>query len=160
MEEILIKATKMRPRSARAIDASLVTIDIPSFIKQIKSEKSWKKNDRNSMTVFKTTDLRIVLIALHKNAEIVKHASKGLISVQVLKGELKFKTNDQCVKLKKAQLLTLKGGIPHSIQANKITIFLLTITAATADDNIENHIDDALIEQHSVNGKKVTRETV
>lgn len=157
MEEIFIEATKLRPRSERIIDASLVTIDIPLFIKKIKSEKLWKKNDRNSMTIFKTNDMRIVLIALHKNAEIFTHTAKGLISVQVLKGELKFKTNEQSAKLKKGHLLTLKGGIPHGIKASKMTVFLLTLISAR-DDMHQNYLSETMIEQQKVNGKKVASE--
>jgi quercetin dioxygenase-like cupin family protein len=156
MEEIIIKATKLRPQEGRTIDAPLVTIDIPSFIKQIKSEKSWKKKDRNSITVFKSKGICIVLIALHKGAEIAQHTTEGLISVQMLIGELKFKTNDQSVKLRKGHILTLHGGVPHSIQANKTTFFLLTLTAASGD----THISDAIMEENKVNGKRVVRETV
>ena len=34
---------------APCIHACPTHIDVPSFIKKIKSEKSWKKNDRNSI---------------------------------------------------------------------------------------------------------------
>jgi quercetin dioxygenase-like cupin family protein len=158
MEKIIIEATKLRPEADRTINAQLVTIDLPSFIKQLKSEKSWKKSDRNSITVFKSTGICMVLIALHKGAEMIKHTTEGLVSVQILKGKLKFTTNDQSVKLRKGHILTLHSGVPHSIQANKTTIFLLTITAASGD-NYEKHISDAMVEQNRVNGKTVISET-
>ncbi len=155
MEEVLIEATRLRPKTERTIDAPLVKIDIPSFIKQLTSEKSWKKKDRNSITVFKSTGISIVLVALHKGAEMAKHTTEGLINVQVQEGEIKFKTNDQSVKLRKGHMLTLYGGIPHSIQAKKAAIFLLTITVVAG----ENHKSDAIVEQNGVNGKPVIRET-
>ena len=154
MENLLIEATSLRPQAKRTIDAPLVTIDIPFFIKQLLSEKSWKKKDRNSITVFKSNGICIVLVALHKGAEMLKHTMEGLISVQILKGELKFKTNDQSVKLRKGQMLTLYGGVPHSIHAKKATIFLLTITVAAG----ENNKSYANVEPNRVNGKAVARE--
>jgi quercetin dioxygenase-like cupin family protein len=159
MEEVLIEATKLRPQAERTIDAPLVTIDLPSFIKQLTSEKSWKKKDRNSITVFKSTGICIVLVALRKGAEMIEHTTAGLISVQVLKGEIKFKTNDQSVKLRKGHMLTLYGGIPHSVKAKKETIFLLTITVATGD-NHENNKSDVMGNQNRVNGEPVISETV
>ena len=158
MEKLLIEATSLRPKTKRTIDAPLVTIDIPFFIKQLLSEKSWKKKDRNSITVFKSNGICIMLVALHKDAEMLKHTTEALISVQILKGELKFKTNDQTVKLRKGQMLTLYGGVPHSIHAKKATIFLLTLTVTVAD-NKENHKSDAMVEQNRVNGKPVILET-
>jgi quercetin dioxygenase-like cupin family protein len=128
MEEVLIEATTLRPRAERTIDAPLVTIDLPFFIKQVKSEKLWKKNDRNSITIFKTNGKRIVLLALHKGAEMTKHTAKGLISVQILKGKILFTTDEESIELSKGQMLVLHEGVPHSLLAIKKTIFLLTIT--------------------------------
>jgi quercetin dioxygenase-like cupin family protein len=132
MEEKLSEATAQRPQGDRIMDAPLVTIDLFSFIKEIRKEKSWKESDRNAITVFKTNSMRIVLIALHKGAEMVKHTAKGMISVQVLKGKMTFNTDEQSVKLSKGQMLTLHEGIPHSLLAKKKAIFLLTLTTALA----------------------------
>ena len=83
---------------------------------------------RNAITVFKTNGLRIVLIALHAGAEMVKHVADGIISVQVLEGQIKFTTDLQSVELSKGQMLALHKCIPHSVLAIQETIFLLTLT--------------------------------
>ena len=72
--------------------------------------------------------MRIVLIALHEGAEMARHIADGLISVQVLEGNMQFNTDQQSVELSKGQMLALHEGIPHSILALKETIFLLTLT--------------------------------
>lgn len=131
--EKLNEATVLRPLGDRRIDAPLVTIDLFSFIEQIKKEKKWKDTDRNAITVFKTNGLRIVLIALHKGAEMIKHKADGLISVQVLEGRLQLHTDEESVKLGKGQMLALHEGIPHSLLAKKKTIFLLTLTTSLAE---------------------------
>ena len=71
--------------------------------------------------------MRIVLIGLHKGAEMIKHKAEGIISVQVLEGHVKFNTDTQSVELGKGQMLTLHQRIPHSIIALKETVFLLTL---------------------------------
>ena len=129
MEEINNQFTQM-PQQDRPIDAPLVTIDLPVLLKQIK-ESSWKDSKRNAITVFKTNSFRIVIIALHEGAEMARHIADGIISVQVLEGEIQLNTDLQSVQLSKGQMLTLHERIPHSVLALKETIFLLTL-AVTA----------------------------
>ena len=135
MEVKFNAATKQRPEGVRVMDAPLVTFDLFSFIEQIKKEKKWKETDRNAITVFKTNGLRIVLIALRKGAEMIKHTAEGLISVQVLEGKMQLNTDDQSFKLGKGQMLALHEGIPHSLLAKKKTIFLLTLTTTLAENS-------------------------
>ncbi len=132
MNEKFNYATKQRPQGERIVDAALVTIDLRSFTKQIREEKAWKDSDRNAITVFKTDGLRIVLMAMHKNAEMIKHTADAMISVQVLEGNILFTTDEQIVELSSGQMLALHKGIPHSVIAKEETIFLLTLTTTLA----------------------------
>lgn len=127
MEEKFNKATSQRSQD-HLLDAPLVSINIPAFIEQLKQESTWKESDRNTITVFKTDGMRIVLIGLHEGAEMVKHTANGIISVQVLEGQLKFTTDVKSVELSKGQMLALHERIPHSVLAIKETVFLLTLT--------------------------------
>lgn len=133
MEEKFNEATTKRPQGDRALDAKLVTIDLNSFIEQVRKEEQWGDSDRNAITVFKTDGMRIVLIALHKGAEMARHTANGLISIQVLEGEMLFNTDEQSVALNKGQILALHEGIPHSVLAKEETIFLLTLTTTSID---------------------------
>ena len=128
MEEKFNEATQQRPEGDRAMDATLVTIDLPSFIKRIKQEPTWKDSDRNAITVFKTNGMRLVLIALHAGAEMKTHTADGIISVQVIDGKMKFNADNRSVELNTGQMLALHKGIPHSVLAIEETIFLLTLT--------------------------------
>ena len=126
MEEKFNEATTQRPQGDRVLDAKLVTIDLPSIIEQIRNEEQWGDSDRNAITVFKTNGMSIVLIALHKGAEMARHSANGLISVQVLEGEILFSTDERSVELGNGNILALHKGIPHSVLAKEETIFLLT----------------------------------
>ena len=120
-------STELRPEGERILDASLVSIDLNQFIDQIRDEKSWKKNDRNAITVFKTSGMRIVLISLHKDAVMTKHKAEGIISLQVLDGHINFITEDRTEELTKGKMVTLHKGINHSVAALEKSVFLLTI---------------------------------
>lgn len=121
------ESTDLRPEGGRLMDAPLVSIDIPEFIEQLKAEATWKTGDRNAMTVYKTSGMRIVLIALHEDAVMKKHTADGIISVQVLEGEIIFSTDNQPVVIRKGQMIALHAGLPHSVKALKEFVFLLTL---------------------------------
>ena len=132
MNEKFNDSTNQRPQGERIIDAALVTIDLRNFTKQIREEKAWKESDRNAITVFKTDGMRIVLLALHKDAEMIKHTADGIISIQVMEGKILFKTEEQSIELGSGQMLALHENIPHSVVAMEETIFLLTLTTTSA----------------------------
>ena len=124
------ESTELRPEGERVMDAPLVSMDIPEFIKQLKSEPAWENGDRNAMTVYKTNGMRIVLLALHKDAELKRHTAEGIISVQVLDGKINFGTDDKTVELDKGQMIALHKGLHHSVKAIKESVFLLTLTTS------------------------------
>ncbi|MFI5154038.1 MAG: cupin domain-containing protein [Chitinophagales bacterium] len=128
MKQKFTEATQQRHEGDRIMDAAMVTIDLPLFIKQIKQESPWKDKDRNAITVFKTNGMRIVLIALHAGAEMKTHTAEGIISVQVIEGRMKFDADNRSVELGKGEILALHKSIPHSVTAIEETIFLLTLT--------------------------------
>lgn len=121
------ESTELRPEGGRLMDAPVVPIDVPEFIKKIKNEPTWQKSDRNAMTIYKTNGMRIVLIALHEDAVLEKHTANGIISVQVLEGEINFTAADQPVVLRRGQMIALHRGVPHAVAAIKESVFLLTV---------------------------------
>jgi len=76
--------------------------------------------------------MRIVLTALHKNAEIGKHTAGRMISVQVLEGQILFTTEEQSVELGQGEMLTLHENVTHCVLARKETILLLTLATTLA----------------------------
>ena len=121
------ESKELRPKGGRLMDAPVVTIDVPEFIRTIKKESSWQKNDRNAITIYKTTGMRIVLIALHEDAVMEKHTTNGVVSVQLLDGEINFNVNNESFLLKPGQIITLHRNVPHSVAATKESVFLLTV---------------------------------
>ncbi len=124
------ESTELRPEGDRIIDAPLVSMNIPEFIKQIKAEVTWENSDRNAITVYKTNGMRIVLIALHQDAVLKKHSADGIISIQVLEGEIIFSTDDESVLMGQGQMIALHKGLSHSVKANQESVFLLTLTTS------------------------------
>lgn len=80
------------------------------------------------MTVYKTNGMRIVMIAWHEEAELKKHTTDGIISVQVLEGALNFSTDKELLVLKQGAMIALHVGLFQSVKALKESVFLLTLT--------------------------------
>ena len=127
MQEKHNEATINRPEGDRPVNAPVVLIDIPDFIKQIKDEKAWDKNDRNAITVFKADKMRIVLVAMHKDAEMHTEHPKNIFSIQVIKGKIKLHTSEKSFEVEKEKLFVLHENIPYKVEAVKKSIFLLTV---------------------------------
>ena len=127
MEDKSNDPTPQRPEGGQLFDAPLLVLDLPALLAQVRQEPAYRTSDRNSLTVFKTDGMRIVLLALHAGAELKTHTAPGIISVQVLEGRLTFRTAEQATELAQGQLLTLHAGIPHSVTAVTEAVFLLTL---------------------------------
>ncbi len=121
-------ATPLRPEGGRMLDSSLVEMDLYQFIEQVRSETKWNESDRNSITIFKSDAMRIVLMGLHKKASLKSHKANGVISVQVLEGKINFETDRQQVILEPGQMIALHENIMHSVDALEESFFLLTLS--------------------------------
>ena len=127
MENKSNDATPQRPEGERILNAPLVKMNLYEFIEQIKNETTWKDSDRNSVTIFKSTTMRIVLIGLHEKAELKPHKANGVISVHVLEGKINFVTEQLTSLIEKGQMIALHENITHSVLALTETFFLLTL---------------------------------
>ena len=128
MTEKFNEATRNRPQGERVIDADSVYIDLPAFISQIRNEEAWQKNDRNSITVFKTNEMRIVVGGLHTGAEFPPHKAEGMMSIQVIEGVLEVNTDTLSETLRKGQIIAIHKHNNYRIVAAEDSIYLLTIT--------------------------------
>ncbi len=125
-------ATHNRPQGARTIDAPGVKIDLHAFTEQIKSEDAWQKSDRNSITVFKTDDMRIVLGALHKGAEMLPHKAEGIMSIQVIDGAIEVNTDELSETISAGQMVAIHKDCNYRVVATEETTYLLTMSKVHA----------------------------
>ena len=127
MENKSNDATPQRPDDESILNAHLVKMDLDKFIDQLKNETTWTNSDRNSVTIFKSETMRIMLLGLHENAELKPHKANGVISVQVLEGKINFTAEQQSFLIEKGQMLALQENITHSVMALTESFFLLTL---------------------------------
>jgi len=119
-------STLNRPDGQRLIDAPAVLIKINEFVDQLKDEKAWDKNDRNGITVFKTPGLTMVLSAFHKGAAIKDLQMEGLLTLQVVKGEISVTSKEETLSVKEKQILVLHPDAQQELVAEEETVILLS----------------------------------
>ena len=120
------EATLNRPDGDRVLDGTYVFVDLPSYIRQIREEKAWEKNDRNGITVFKSDSITIVITVLQKGSAMRDSQTDEFLSVQVLDGNVRFSTPEGDIDAVKNQLITFHPQVKHSIEALSESIILLT----------------------------------
>jgi len=120
------EATLNRPDGDRVLDGTYVFVDLPSYIRQIREEKAWEKNDRNGITVFKSDSITIVITVLQKGSAMRDSQTDEFLSVQVLDGNVRFSTPEGDIDAVKNQQITFHPQVKHSIEALSESIILLT----------------------------------
>jgi hypothetical protein len=123
------ESTINRPWGERPIDAPMVPIDLHAYTQQLMQEEAWQKNDKNAITVFKSEGVTLVLIAMHKDAEVTPASvdGTGIMHLQVLDGSISFATQQEKLVIRRGQMIALHEHIDFSALAEEETICLLTM---------------------------------
>jgi quercetin dioxygenase-like cupin family protein len=115
--------------AARAPEATAgpsLTFDLAQQIRELRQESYWQSG-RNSKTLVKYDDFRIVLTALQAKTTIHEHHSAGRISVQTVEGHLRMHAGGKEFDLPAGRVLVLDRAMPHDVVAVEDSAFLLTI---------------------------------
>ncbi len=119
-------ATPLRPEGDRILNAPVVEMNLNEFKEQIKSESAWQESDRNSVTIFKSEIMTIVLIGLRAQAELKPHKADGLLTITVVEGSIEFISEQKECTVKTNQMIAVQKDIFHSVKAVKDSFLLLT----------------------------------
>lgn len=119
--------TRRAPRAKRTLAAPLLSFSLAEEVDRLKQELEWEARSRNSITLIKTPDLSVVLVALRKGGTICGHEVEGPITVLALSGAINFKAGKQSKTLKANELASVGKAIPHNVEALEDSSFLLTI---------------------------------
>jgi quercetin dioxygenase-like cupin family protein len=110
------------------LTAPLMDFNLEREIAQLHDEEAWQRTGRNSKTLVKQPDFRIVLIALQKDGHLEEHSADARISIYTLAGHVKIQLPEQTVDLPGGHLLVLDRALEHDLQALEESAILLTIS--------------------------------
>jgi quercetin dioxygenase-like cupin family protein len=111
------------------LDTPVVQCTLLEEIQALHKEDAWLKGTGpSSKTLVKHSDLRIVLIAMRKKMSMHEHRTAARISVQTLAGCIRLRLPDRTVDLAAGQLIVLDQCVPHDVEAEEDSAFLLTLS--------------------------------
>ncbi len=113
-------------REARSLMEAVEVFDLRREIEDLVAEPNWA-DDRNSRTLAKEENLRILLVALKAGAELGTDEAHGRMSLQVLRGQVAVSHDGQDASLCPGQLAALDVGGKWSVRAIEDSAVLLTI---------------------------------
>jgi quercetin dioxygenase-like cupin family protein len=101
--------------------------DLPALIKMMKHSKTWLSGELNTLILLKSPNEKIILTAIHKGTEIKSFQADDSITIQIIEGELRYRTHNDSVSLSAGQLMTVRDKIKYMLTASEDTVFLLTL---------------------------------
>jgi quercetin dioxygenase-like cupin family protein len=113
-------------RSPGPLESPILSFDLNDEIARLRSENAWQCG-RNSKTLVKHPDFRVVLTVLKSNARLHEHKAAGRISVQAIAGHIRMHVQEKAIDLPTGHMLALERALPHDVEALEDSAFLLTI---------------------------------
>jgi len=113
-------------RSPGQMEGSVLSFDLNAEVERLRGENAWQ-GGRNSKTLVKHPDFRVVLTVLKSGARLHEHKAAGRISVQAVAGHIRMHVQDKVFDLPAGHLLALERALPHDVEALEDSAFLLTI---------------------------------
>lgn len=101
-------------------------IHLAGEIERLWQEPLWQ-GGRNSKTLVKHADLRIVLTALKANHYLHEHEAAGSISVHTLAGHIRLHVPGRTFDLPAGCMVALEQELRHDVESLQDSTYLLTI---------------------------------
>ncbi|GLR19500.1 cupin domain-containing protein [Portibacter lacus] len=77
-------------------------------------------------------------ITFKKGQVMKKHKTPFPIVIEIFDGEIAFGAEDKVTIVKRGDMLSLDGGIPHDLTANEESIVRLTLSKGDKVERVEN----------------------
>ena len=103
----------------------------------IYQDLEFNENKPAIKAILETDFTKEIRILMRENQEMKEHQTPFPIVVELLEGEIIFGVEGQNYEVKKGDLLTLSGGVPHNLIAKKESIIRLTLSKLDSSRRVE-----------------------
>lgn len=115
-------------RESRSLMAGLMPFNLSAEAVALRKEDPYTSGDRNSRTLAKAVDFRVVLSVLRPHAELDEQAGGARASIHVLEGEAVLRVQDEQAELSPWHMAVVDAGRPWTLRAASDCVVLLTLT--------------------------------
>lgn len=122
-EEAKKPSSALRPPGP--LENPMLNFNLDAEIEKLRAENNWH-GGRNSKTLVKYSNFRVVLIVFERLARMEEHKTEAQISIEVAAGHVRMKAQDRVFDLPKGHILALERGMHHDVEALEDSAILLT----------------------------------
>ena len=103
----------------------------------IYQDLEFNENKPAIKAILETDFTKEIRILMRENQEMKEHQTPFPIVVELLEGEIIFGVEGQNYEVKKGDLLTLSGRVPHNLIAKKESVIRLTLSKLDSSKRVE-----------------------
>jgi quercetin dioxygenase-like cupin family protein len=114
-------------RDSRPLMDRMLVFNLAEEIEALRSEHQWAENDKNSRTLAKDVDFRVLLSALHTGATLDEEDGDARASIQVVEGGADLDVAGEVTTLETGHVAVVNAGQPWVLRATSDCAVLLTL---------------------------------
>jgi quercetin dioxygenase-like cupin family protein len=114
-------------RGARPLMEGLMVFGLADEIRALRGESPYADGDRNSVTLAKEVDFRVLLSALRSGATLDEEDGDARASLQLIEGSATLRAGDEDVELAAGDIAVVDAGRPWFLTATSDCALLLTL---------------------------------
>lgn len=117
----------------RPLAGPMLTFDLREQLAAMRREEAYERSGRAGRTLAKSGRMRLLLVAMAEGNVIGTHQADSPMTLQVLEGNISYRTEAGSHELDEGQLLFFGPGDAHDITASRASALLITISAIGDD---------------------------
>lgn len=106
-------------------------------IASIYEELMYKSNKPAISVLFESSFTKEIRIVFKKNQIMKEHETAFPIVVEIVEGIIDFGVKGEVYCLKKGNIISLEGGVPHNLKALEDSIIRLTLSKFDKPERVE-----------------------
>lgn len=114
-------------RGSRELMEGLMVFGLHTEIEALRGEGPYQDGDRNSVTLAKEVDFRVLLSALRSGASLDEQDGDARASLQLLEGSARLRVGEQETEMAETDIAVIDAGRPWSLTATSDCALLLTL---------------------------------
>jgi quercetin dioxygenase-like cupin family protein len=114
-------------RGSRPLIEDLMVFSLPAEIDALREEDQYKNGERNSATLAKEVDFRVLLTVLRPNATLDEQDGDARASLQLLDGSATLTVDEQESEMAENDVAVIDSGRPWVLRATSDCALLLTL---------------------------------
>ena len=117
----------------RSLAGPVLAFDLEGLLQELRAEEPYARSGRAGRTLAKSGRLRVTLVAMARDNVIGTHQADSPMTLQVLRGHIRFRVGAEEHEMNAGELLFFGPGDAHDIRATEETSLLITLSALGDD---------------------------